>query len=106
MGEEKSIDIKVFGQKFTVKADAGEEHIREVEQCVNMKVDEILKKTRSVSTLNVAILVALNIADELIREREKRMAIVREIEVRSKGLMEKIDIKLGGKELGKITITG
>ncbi len=106
MEKERSIDIKVFGQTFTVKTDAGEEHIREVEQCVNTKLDEILKKTRSVSTLNVAILVALNIADELIREREKRMAILREIEAKSKDLMEKIDIKLRGKELGKISITG
>ncbi len=104
--KESSIDIKVFGQTFTVKTDAGEEHIREIERFVNEKADEILKKTRSVSTLNVAILTALNIADDLIREREKRMVILREIEAKSKDLMEKIDIKLGGRESGKLSITG
>jgi cell division protein ZapA len=106
MGKERSIEIKVFGQTYTVKTDAEEEHIQEVARYVNEKIDEVLKKTRSVSTLNVAILTALNIADDLLKEREKRMALLREIEVKYKDLAEKIDIKIGGKELGKISITG
>jgi len=106
MGKERSIDIKVFGQTYTVKTDAEEEHIQQVARYVNEKIDEVLKKTRSVSTLNVAILTALNIADDLLKEREMRMALLREIEVKSKDLAEKIDIKIGGKELGKISITG
>jgi cell division protein ZapA (FtsZ GTPase activity inhibitor) len=73
---------------------------------VNEKMNEVLKKTRSVSTLNVAILTALNIADDLLKEKENRTAILREIEVRSKDLADKIDIQIGGKESGKISITG
>jgi len=106
MEKERSVEIKLFGQTYTVKTDAEENHIQEVAKCVNEKMEEILKKTRSVSTLNVAILTALNIADDLLKEREKRMAILREIEMRSKDLAEKIDIKIGGKESGKISITG
>jgi len=106
MGMERSVEIKVFGQTYTVKTEAEEDHIREVAKYVNEKMDEILKKTRSVSTLNVAILTALNIADDFLKEREKRMATLREIEVRTKDLAEKIDIKIGGKESGKISITG
>jgi cell division protein ZapA len=106
MGKERSVEIKVFGQTYTVKTDAEEDHIQEVAKYVNEKIDEVLKKTRSVSTVNVAILTALNIADDLLKEREKRMIILQEIEVRSKDLAEKIDIKIGGKESGKISITG
>jgi cell division protein ZapA len=106
MGKERSVEIKVFGQTYTVKTDAEEEHIQEVARYVNEKMDEVLKKTRSVSSLNVAILTALNIADDLLKERERRIALIREIEVKSKDLAEKIDIKIGGKELGKISITG
>jgi cell division protein ZapA len=64
MGKERLVEIKVFGQMYTVKSDAEEEHIQEVTRYVNEKIDEVLKKTRSVSTMNVAILTALNIADE------------------------------------------
>ena len=71
-----------------------------------MKMDEVLKKTKSVSTLNVAILTALNIADDLLKEREKRITLLREIEAKSKDLAEKIETKIGGKELEKVSITG
>lgn len=104
MEKEKTIEIKVFGQTFTVKSDADEEHIRAVANYVNEKIEEILKKTRSVSTLNVAILTALNIADDLLREREKRLAIIREIEAKSKDLAEKIEIKIGKNGDEKIII--
>ena len=103
---ERLIEIKVFGQTYTVKTDAEEEHVKEIARYVNEKMDEVLKKTKSVSSLNIAILTALNIADDLLKEREKRIDLLREIEIRSKDLAEKIDTKIGGKELGKVSITG
>jgi len=106
MGKERTVEIKVFGQTYTVKTDVDENHIREVAKYVNEKAEEILKKTRSVSTLNVAILTALNIADDILREREKRMTLLQEIESKSKDLAERIDIKIGGKEPKKVSITG
>ena len=104
MKEENLIEIKVFGQTFTVKSDSEEAHVQEVAQYVNERIVEILKKTRSVSSLNVAILTALNIADDLLKEREKRVALLREIGMKSKDLVEKIDMKLGGKEEDKVSI--
>jgi len=104
MGKERLVEIKVFGQTYTVKTDAEEDHIQEVARYVNGKIDEVLKKTRSVSTLNVAILTALNIADDLLREKEKRMALLREIEQKSEDLAEKIDLRLSGEELEKVSI--
>ncbi len=95
MGRERLVEIRVFGQTYTVKTDAEEDYIQEVAKYVNEKMEEVLKKTKSVSTLNVAILTALNIADDLLREKEKRIALVREVETKSKDLVEKIDIKIG-----------
>lgn len=99
MGKERLVEIKVFGQTYTVKSDAEEGHIQEVAQYVNEKMEEVLKKTRSVSSLNVAILTALNIADDLLKERERRISLLQEIEMKSRDLVERIEIKIGGKEL-------
>jgi len=104
MKRENLVEIKVFGQTFTVKTDSEEAHIQAVARYVNEKMDEILKKTRSVSSLNVAILTALNIADDLMKEKEKRIALLREIGMKSKDLVEKIDMKIGGKEEEKVSI--
>jgi len=95
MGTERLVEIKVFGQTYTVKTDAEEDYIQEVAKYVNEKMEEVLKKTKSVSTVNVAILTALNIADDLLREKEKRTALLREVEAKSKDLVEKIAIKIG-----------
>ena len=106
MGKERLVEIKVFGQTYTVKTEAEEDYIREVAQYVNEKMEEVLKKTKSVSTLNVAILTALNLADDLLREKEKRTALLREVEAKSRDLAEKIDIKMEGMEFEKFPVTG
>ena len=56
------------------------------------------KNTKSVSTLNVAILTALNLADDLVRERGKRLALLEEVERKSKDLVEKINLNIDGTE--------
>lgn len=104
MKEERVVEIKVFGQTFSVKTDADADHIQAVAKYVNEKMDEVLKKTRSVSTLNVAILTALNIADDLLKEKEQRRALLREVEVKSRDLVEKINLRMAGKEAKKIQI--
>lgn len=102
MKEERVVEIKVFGQTFSVKTDAEEDHLQAVAQYVNEKMEEVLKKTKSVSTLNVAILTALNIADDLLKEKEQRKTLVKEVEVKSKNLVDKINMRMVGKEAKKI----
>src|SRR3990172_9460573 len=106
MGGERSIEIKIMGQMYTVKTDGNEEHLQEIARYVNEKMEEVLRNTKSVSTLNVAILTALNIADDLLKERERRINLLRDVEMKSKDLAEKIDTKIGGKESEKVSITG
>ena len=104
MKEERVVEIKVFGQTFSVKTDAEEDHLQAVARYVNEKMEEVLKKTKSVSTLNVAILTALNIADDLLKEKEQRKALVKEVEVKSKDLVDKINMRMVGKEAKKIPL--
>ena len=104
MGNERLVEIKVLGQTYTVKTDSDENHIQEVARYVNEKIEEILRKTKSVSSLNVAILTALNIADDLLKEKEKRLALLKEVGMKSKDMVEEINLSLAGKEAGKTPI--
>lgn len=104
MGKERTVEIKVFGQTYTVRTDAEEEHIHAVAKYVNDKMEEILRKTRSVSSVNVAILTALNIADDLLKEKEGRAALLKEVGTKSKDLAERIDLEIGRKEAPKVSI--
>jgi cell division protein ZapA len=104
MENEHLVEIKVLGQTFTVRTDSDETHIQEVARYVNEKIEEILRKTKSVSSLNVAILTALNIADDLLKEKDKRLALLKEVGLKSKDMVEKIDLSLAGKEAGKTSV--
>jgi cell division protein ZapA len=104
MEKERLVEIKVFGQAYTVKSDAEEDHVQEVARFVNQKMEEVLQKTRSVSTLNVAILTALNIADDLLREKKRSRDLFHEVEMKSKDLAERIEFDLSNENVREISI--
>lgn len=85
------VEVTICNNQYTVKTDADEAYIQSVAKYVNGKIEEIQDKTRSVSTLNVIILAALNTADELFRERDKYRRSMGTIEDRSRGLIDLID---------------
>jgi cell division protein ZapA len=98
---ERVIEVNIFGQGYTIKTDADAEHIQKIAEYVDKKMDEIVRTTKTVSTLNVAILAALNIADDFFREVQKREELLTEVDNRSKEIVETIDTQLkqyrGGK---------
>jgi cell division protein ZapA len=99
---ERLIEVNIFGNDYTVKTDADTEYIQEIARYVDKKMGEIVKNTKTVSTLNTAILAALNIADDLFKEKEKREELLTEVENRSEEIVKTIDTQLkqynGGKE--------
>lgn len=90
----KTIEVAIMGQKFLVRSESDETYVARVAQYVNEKVTEIAKKTQSIPSLNVAILAAMNIADELLRSREKKEQVFQSVEKKIHGLIELIDLQL------------
>lgn len=72
MHMQKPVEVTILGQKFVVRSDSEETYIKNVASFVDKKMNEILQKTKSVSNLNVAILTAMNIADEFFSFKKKK----------------------------------
>jgi len=89
----KRFNIKVMGQDFSVLSDRGEEHVADVVQYVNDKAKDIGSASKDISTLGIAILVALNVADELFRLKEEREDFYSLLERRSEKLINYIEKK-------------
>lgn len=66
----KAAELKIHGHRIVVKSEEGEEHIRSVEQYLNNKIEEVKESTKAVSTLDLALLAALNITGEVIKTKE------------------------------------
>ena len=82
----KAVDVEILGQRFTVKSDAEETHVRRVADYVDEKMQEISKGARSTGQFHVAMLAALNIADEYQQLKEKYEAIHQRLSHLSKRL--------------------
>jgi len=65
-----SIEVVILGQRYTIKGDADEEYIRKLADYVDGKMKEVLEMAPNTSPLKASILAALNIADELHRQRQ------------------------------------
>lgn len=64
------MNVEIMGQVFTVSSDAEESYVRKVAGYVDGKIQEVLSTGRPVVKSNVAMLAALNIADEYHRLKE------------------------------------
>lgn len=87
----KTFNINILGQELSVLSDAGDEHVAYVVRYVDNKVKEVKHTSDSINTLNIAILTALNIADEYIKYKEIKEDICNQLESRSEKLIKLIN---------------
>jgi len=89
----KQIEIKVMGQKFMVRSDSNEDYINEVATFVDQKMSEVVKNSKAVASLNVAILAAMNIADEYMKYKLEKEKQWNQAEKKIKDVIELIDLQ-------------
>ena len=84
--EPESVKVTIFGKEYTLKGGADAEYVQEVAAFVDERMNEVARSAAVASTDRVAILAAVNIADELFREQQKRMETTATLEDRSEYL--------------------
>ena len=94
--EQKSlVRVSIFGHEYTVKAPADPEYIKEVAEYVSKKMKEVEGGLASdQTTARIAILTAMNIADELFAKKKLTSMTSGDIEDRIQSLVDYIDESL------------
>jgi len=82
----KALDVQILGQKFTISSDAEEDYMLKVAGYVDGKMQELMNSPKAVTKANVAMLAALNIADEFHRLKDAHDAIMVRLDQLSKKL--------------------
>jgi len=67
--------IEIYDQMYNVNTEGNEEYFRELATYVDGKMRTIAESTHMVDSLKVAVLAALNIADEMFTMRQKHQEI-------------------------------
>lgn len=89
----RKAELLINGHRIVVRSDEDEEHIKAVEEYLNQKIEEVKENTKAVSTLDLALLAALNITGEVIKTKE----MLRKLGRKSEELADMIDRRLGQK---------
>ena len=67
--QKKSAKVTIFGNDYNIQATEDPEYIERIAQYVDGKMRELQERSTISSSTKIAILAAMNIADELHRER-------------------------------------
>jgi cell division protein ZapA len=72
---EARVRLEIYDQSYNLSAAENEEYLQELASYVDAKMHAVAEATHTVDSLKVAVLAALNIADELflVRAREEQI---------------------------------
>ncbi len=85
----ESVAIEVMGRQFKIKSDDGAEHVRQVAQVVDEKINEA-NPGPGHPTQQTLLMASLNLADELVKLRAKHAALADRLRASSKALLSQL----------------
>ena len=71
-GKNDSIEVEIFGQPYNVRGEGDPNYLSELARFVDTRMREVAAQVATVDPMKIAILAALNIADEFSRYRKQR----------------------------------
>ena len=90
--EPRLVKVRIFGQEYSIRATTEEKYIKEVAAYVDKKMAEIQKSVPSgLNASKIAILAAMNIADDLFAEKRNREKSTNEVERKVSSLIEVVE---------------
>ena len=87
----QKIRVNIFGSEYVLKASENQEYIINIAKFVDEKMRAIDKSNAINSKSKVAILTALNIAEELFEEREYRKRLFDQLNEQSRKLNRSLE---------------
>jgi cell division protein ZapA len=97
--KDKLIQVEIYGQRYSLRADEDTEpgYVEHVAAHVDRKMKEIAQSTPTVDSLKVAVMAAVNIADEYLRMRNQRKVVDEYIEQKTRVISGLLDEGLEAK---------
>lgn len=84
------IEVQILGQRLVLKAGDDPRHVERLVGYVKRKIDE-LSAAGPISSAKLAVLVALNIADDYFRALDEMRELKRQVAQKSRALLHDLD---------------
>ncbi len=87
----QSVQVQIAGQTLAIRSDEGPEYVQALADFVDSQVRELTSGRKTTSPQRVALLAAMQIADELFREKDLHARFRAKIEARLRALESTLD---------------
>jgi len=84
----RSVTVQIAGVRYALKTEEDDRWVKSVAAFVDGKIRDVQKHTRTVDTQAVAVLTALQIAEELFNERRQSSELRKKIREKSQSLLD------------------
>ncbi|MFW5807755.1 MAG: cell division protein ZapA [Spirochaetota bacterium] len=99
MGDSSKVQVTIFGNQYNIQGDASPEYIKKLAAYVDRKMEEIEQSMTSPNLVQIAILAALNIADEYHQLKRIDSSVEEDITKRATALISMLEEGLIGDVL-------
>ncbi len=89
-------EIEIFGEVYRVRGNENPQRLQELAELVDRKMRDVAQHVNTADTARIAILAALNLADELFRAQEQQEGERVEIKEKAVALAEELTHALRG----------
>ena len=94
-GADESIEVEIFGQTYNVRGEGDPNYLAELARFVDSRMREVAAQVATVDPVKIAILAALNIADEFSRYRKQRESAVGTLIEKTEEMSERLSRIIG-----------
>lgn len=85
------VRVSIFGNTYTIQGEADPDYIDTLSEFLNGKMEEVSSSMPTANVMQVAILAALNIADEYFQLREIQDTVTHDIEKKTNALISMLE---------------
>lgn len=90
MTQKKTVDVVIGQQRLSLKTDKDPLQVQQVADLVNLRLAEIIPATQPISH-QVLLLLAMNLAEDLIRHKDERAKLKAEVKTRSQTILTQLE---------------
>lgn len=87
----KTIDVEIYGQRYSIRGEADEAYIRRLAHFVDDHMKHLAENMNTATPSKLAVLTAINLAHQLFESEKKRAQGEADVERRMVTLMESIE---------------
>lgn len=86
-----AIEVEIYGQRYTIKGEADEQYVQKLAAFVDGHMRQVGKGMKTATLSKLAVLAAINIADELFQAERLREREEADVERRVLSLLDTIE---------------